>query len=362
MLRGIRERNAAFGETYVAARASVGGLRIVLDGSVLGPKEMGTQVSMLALIKALSERPEIASIGVTLPLSDPPPYAAEVLRHPKVDARYKPDNDLSIFGEVDVIHRPFHSNVDESWRRTASRIVMTLNDLIAYQIPIYHETQDEWFKYREGIRQAVSDVDGLIVISDDVRQQVSVERMRIEDARLFVAPLGVGHLTGNEPAFPPDELLQRGFDESPFLVVLGANYAHKNRGRAIEVLQALRQMGTRSRSCSLAPMCPTGRREWKRTLHGSRINPCTSFQTCHPRNGTGSCAMPLWCSTQPRPKGSDLCPTRQRPSERRPSSCHSAHLESDFLTSPRPHATGASKSSPRLRMPCFATPPWPGNK
>ena len=114
---------------------------------------MGTQVAVLALIKALAERPEIASIGVSLPVSHPPPYAVEVLRHPKVDARYMPGNDLSMFGEVDVIHRPFQSSVeDESWRRTAARIVMTQHDLIAYQIPIYHETQEEWFKYREAIR------------------------------------------------------------------------------------------------------------------------------------------------------------------------------------------------------------------
>ena len=162
--RDPRERAAALGDTFTAARATVGGLRIVIDGSVLGPKEMGTQVALLALVKALSERPEIASIGVSLPVSDPPPYAAEVLGHPKVDARYKPDNDLSIFGEVDVIHRPFHSNVDaENWRRSASRIVMTMHDLIAYQVPIYHETEEDWFKYRDAIRGAAAEVDGLIV-------------------------------------------------------------------------------------------------------------------------------------------------------------------------------------------------------
>ena len=362
MRRGIRERNAAFGETYVAARASVGGLRIVLDGSVLGPKEMGTQVSMLALIKALSERPEIASIGVTLPLSDPPPYAAEVLRHPKVDARYKPDNDLSIFGEVDVIHRPFHSNVDESWRRTASRIVMTLNDLIAFQIPIYHETQDEWFKYREGIRQAVSDVDGLIVISDDVRQQVSVERMRIEDARLFVAPLGVGHLTGNEPAFPPDELLQRGFDESPFLVVLGANSAHKNRGRAIEVLQALRQMGHPLSLVLAGAHVPYG---------SSRMEEDAAWQPDQPvyvipdvsseeRNWLLRHASVVLYPTSA--EGFGFVPHEAAAFGTPSVFVPFGPLGERFPDLPAAHTTGASKSSPRLRMPCFATPPWPGNK
>ena len=242
--REPRERSAALGDTFIAARAVVGGLRIVIDGSVLGPKEMGTQVAILALIRALTERPEIASIGVSLPVSHPPPYAVDVLRHPKVDARFLPDNNLSVFGEVDIIHRPFQNNVATSdWRRTAARIIMTQHDLIAYQVPIYHETADEWFRYRDLMRDAASDVDGLIVISEDVRRQISTERFGIEKERVFVVPNGVGHLTGQESGFPPNELVRRGFDETAFLLVLGANYAHKNRGRAIEVLRELRDRG-----------------------------------------------------------------------------------------------------------------------
>ena len=242
--RDPREHSAALGDTFAAARAMVGGLRVVLDGSVLGAREMGTQVAILALIESLAERPEIASIGVSLSVSNPPPYAAEVLRHPKIDARFVPGNDLSIFGEVDVIHRPFQSSVEaDTWRDSASRIVMTLNDLIAFQVPNYHETPDEWFRYREAIRNAASDVDGLIVISEDVRRQVTTERLGIDDARVFVVALGVGHLTGHEAESPPSELLARGFDGSAFLFVLGADYAHKNRGRAIEVLRELNAMG-----------------------------------------------------------------------------------------------------------------------
>lgn len=239
-----REREAALGNTYTAARASVGGLRVVIDGSVLGAKEMGTQVAVLALVRALADRDEIASIGVSLQVSDPPPYAVDVLRHPKVDARYAPGNDLSVFGNVDIIHRPFHMDFDDmDWRRSGSRIVMTLHDLIAYQVPIYHESSEEWFRYRDAMRHAASVVDGLIVISGDVGQQVSAERLAIETGRLFVVPNGVGHLTGQEHAFAPQELLERGFDGASFLLVIGADYSHKNRGRAIEVLQELRAMG-----------------------------------------------------------------------------------------------------------------------
>jgi glycosyltransferase involved in cell wall biosynthesis len=161
-----------------------------------------------------------------------------------VDARFLPGNDLSVFGEVDVIHRPFQSSVEgDDWRRTAARIFMTLHDLIAYQVPIYHETSEDWFKYRDAIRRAAADVDGLVVISEDVRGQVWTERLGIEEERVFVVPNGVGHLTGQESGFPPSELVQRGFDGTAFLLVLGANYAHKNRGRAIEVLRKLNSMG-----------------------------------------------------------------------------------------------------------------------
>jgi glycosyltransferase involved in cell wall biosynthesis len=241
--RDPRERSAALGDTFTAARAVVGGLRIVIDGSVLGPKEMGTQVAILALIKALAERSEIASIGVSLPVSHPPAYAVDVLGHPKVDSRFVPGNDLSVFGEVDIIHRPFQSSVEDDWRRTAARIVMTQHDLIAYQVPIYHETSEAWFKYRDAIRHAAADVDGLIAISEDVRRQVTTERLGIEEQRVFVVPNGVGHLTGKESGFAPSELVHRGFDGTEFLLVLGADYAHKNRGLAIEVLRELNDMG-----------------------------------------------------------------------------------------------------------------------
>lgn len=239
-----REHAAGFADVFSAARAAVGGLRIVIDGSVLGARETGIQVTVLAMVKALADRSEIASIGVSLPVSNPPRYAVDVLRHPKVDARYTPSNDLDVFGQVDIIHRPFQGSVEsENWRRNASRVVMTLHDLVAYQVPIYHETPEKWFQYREDVRLAASDVDGLVVISADVRRQVSMERLRIEEGRLFVVPNGVGHLTGSEPADLPRELMLRGFDASLFLLVIGTDYAHKNRGKAVEVLKALRDDG-----------------------------------------------------------------------------------------------------------------------
>ena len=53
------ERTAAsspFGLAFASAQAKVCGVRVLVDGSCLGPFEMGTQVATLSLVSALAER------------------------------------------------------------------------------------------------------------------------------------------------------------------------------------------------------------------------------------------------------------------------------------------------------------------
>ncbi len=57
---------APFWGALTVARVKALGVRLVIDGTCLGPKEMGTQVQTLALIEQLAERPEVVSLGVAL--------------------------------------------------------------------------------------------------------------------------------------------------------------------------------------------------------------------------------------------------------------------------------------------------------
>ena len=79
------EQRAPFREALAWARSLVFGIRVIIDVSCLGPKEMGTQVALLALVKALAERDEVEYLGVATP-GPVPAYATDVLAHPKVDA------------------------------------------------------------------------------------------------------------------------------------------------------------------------------------------------------------------------------------------------------------------------------------
>ncbi len=235
---------SALATVHATARSKLMGLRLLVDGSCLGPKEMGTQVQTAALIGALAERPDVERVCVPL-AGDVPPYAAAALSHPKVDARQVVDGDVSAFGRVDVAHRPFQAvgTLPQSWSTVATRTVVTILDLISYQVGIYHASAEDWMRHRAAVRAVAGAVDGIVTISHDVRHHVRLERLPIEAERVAVVGLGTDHRHGDELESAPRELLARDFVATDFALVLGTNYAHKNRDLAIDVVVDLRKRG-----------------------------------------------------------------------------------------------------------------------
>jgi glycosyltransferase involved in cell wall biosynthesis len=203
---------------------------------------MGTQVQTLALAKALAARDDVNSVSIVTN-GDVPPYAAATFESPKVHHLRTTNSDFSVVQHADVLHRPYQPDAAlplGDWRRVARRVVVTLQDLIAYQVGAYAESGDQWMRYRAAVRDAAAGTDAVVVISDDTKQNVRFERLAVEADRMFVVPNGTDHLTGNEPDTTPRELTSRGFLAQRFLVVLGANYGHKNRDLAISTWKLLR--------------------------------------------------------------------------------------------------------------------------
>ena len=229
------------------ARTKVLGLRLLIDGSCLGPKEMGTQVQAVALIAALARRDDVAHIAVPTVMA-PPPYAAHLAADPKIDARLAPGGHLAHFGTLDVAHQPFQPDgpIDlDALQAAAARTVVTLLDLIAYHGRSYHRTAEDWRAYRRRIALAAGRADGIVVPSDAVARHVRLERLALDDGRLFTVPLGTDHLVAGADMVTPAELLARDFVAGEFVLVLGANYSHKNRDLAVRTFRELRGRGFR---------------------------------------------------------------------------------------------------------------------
>jgi glycosyltransferase involved in cell wall biosynthesis len=237
--------SSPFAVLHQVCKAKAFGLRVGIDGTCLGPKEMGTQVQTLNIIRALVADDEVAE--VTVALAGPiPGYAQSMLTHEKVRTVHSTDDDMSAMGHVDVLHRPFQPQRQldiDSWRKVGYRVVVSILDVIAYRNGEYHVSGAAWLAYRDAMRSALAEVDGVTVISGDVKDQMLLDRLPIDPARIHVVELGTDHLSGLEAERPPHELLERGFVAEQFLVVLGATYAHKNRDQAIRAVQELRAQG-----------------------------------------------------------------------------------------------------------------------
>jgi glycosyltransferase involved in cell wall biosynthesis len=253
-----RSGDSGFAHQHQLARVKTQGIRVLVDGSCFGPHETGTQVASAHTIQALCDHPGISWVGVSLP-GPIPAYAASVFAHPKVDARAT--HDPSVFGVVDIAFRPFQpvEGYDATpWRRHAIRYVVSMLDVIAYSNGSYFPDAGSWTRYRESIDHVIGVADGVTVISSDVRTQMHLHGLAIEDERITVVPLGTEHLGTSSTVRYPEELAVRGFSGRRFAVTLGVNYHHKNRDLAIAAHRELRRQGMDLDLVLAGPAVPFG--------------------------------------------------------------------------------------------------------
>ncbi|MEJ1098115.1 MULTISPECIES: glycosyltransferase [unclassified Pseudoxanthomonas] len=228
------------------ARAKVQGLRLLVDGSCLGAMEMGTQVQTVCLVDALARRKDVSAIAVGVPGGVVPGYASKLLKYGKVT--FCAEDGLHFRGapHVDIVHRPFQPDAAipwGRWRELGKRVVITIQDLIAYKIGSYHRDGLAWMGYRENMKAAAATADGVVAISNDTLNVIEEEQLKVGPDRTCVAKNGSDHLDPDEAVSIPNAVIKAGLSSRRFVLVLGANYTHKNRDLAIKIWDALVQKG-----------------------------------------------------------------------------------------------------------------------
>lgn len=221
-------------------------ITIAIDVTWLGPHETGAQVLTTAAIDALARNSRVAAIRL-FGADELPKYAQHVLDHPFVTlATEEYDEPADIVWFPNQIDQ--RSNIADA-RSRGRRLVTTYLDLIAYDIPRYHASQESWAAYRKLQRRIALSVDGITTISADVAKRLYQEVPRLETDRILPVPLGLDHITASDvPAEPPAEVQAIADLTRPYLLVLGNDFRHKNRDFAIKVWQ---QLLDRNISCDL---------------------------------------------------------------------------------------------------------------
>jgi glycosyltransferase involved in cell wall biosynthesis len=226
------------------ARTTLRGLSVTIDGRSLTAKVGGTQTYVIELVLALAREPGLR---------------VRVLSAHDISARARdalataPGVELLSYEEAirgaeltDVVHRPqqvFTPDDLALLRLVGRRVVVGQQDLIAYHNPTYHPSIDAWQAYRRTTRIALAGADQVVFFSEHARRDALAEDL-ISERRGHVVGAGADAL---EPSGSAGDAPDGVSADEPFLLCLGADYSHKNRPFAIELLGALRELGWEGR-------------------------------------------------------------------------------------------------------------------
>lgn len=234
-------------DALAGVRAAVFGLDVAIDATCLGPSQDGTQTQVVALIEALTADPRVRSVGVATSRDGLPDYAAHLASLRGVRVAATDAAGMSEFGPLDIIHRPFPPRLRPrrgpwgTWSAQAARTVLSVLDLISFDIAAYSAPKD-LAAHRRSIAVGFECVDHVVAISADVANQIRNHAFDLPDDRLSAVPLGTDHLVSpGTIARPPD--LSDAVCEHPFLLVMGTDLTHKNRDLAIAAWMQLRRRG-----------------------------------------------------------------------------------------------------------------------
>jgi glycosyltransferase involved in cell wall biosynthesis len=246
------------------ARGALSALSVTIDGRALVSAVGGTQTYIIELVRALARQP-----AVTVRVLVPPDLSGRA-----TDAFNAAGNiellsyEQAIDGAslTDVIHRPQQVFTPDDLgllRLVGERVIVGQQDLIGYHNPSYHPDIDSWRGYRRTTRLALAGADQVVFFSEHARNDALAEDL-LPASRTHVvgiAPEALG------PASTPDRPPEGLSEDVPFLLCLGADYAHKNRPFAIELLGALRDLGWQGRLVLAGTHVPHGSsREREREL------------------------------------------------------------------------------------------------
>lgn len=224
--------------SLACARVALHGLSVTIDGRALTAAVGGTQVYSVELVLALARTGRVR-LRVVVPPDIGAEAASALAAVPEVTL-ISYQQAVAAAELTDIVHRPqqvFTTDDLALLRLLGERLVVGQQDLIAYRNPAYHASLDAWRRFRRVSRIALAAADSSVFFSEHARRDAIVEDL-VDPGRAAVAAIGADGLW-DPPAdprppngVPPDREL---------LLCLGADYKHKNRAFAIELVHALRR-------------------------------------------------------------------------------------------------------------------------
>jgi GT2 family glycosyltransferase/glycosyltransferase involved in cell wall biosynthesis len=226
--------------SLLAARRSLQGLTVIVDGMCLGSHQTGTQTVVVNLTRALSTQQQISRIELLVPGVLPDYAAAALADADKVVVVPSVVGTRTDQGAADVVLRPyqFASEIEVEWLRTkAERLVVVQLDLIAFNNPAYFPSYGRWLAYRSLQALALMVADGVGFISDTVKREATTMGLLPSEVPNCIMHLGIDE-SANSPETKPSPGRWPAIADG-FLLLLGASFLHKNRVWSVRLVEQL---------------------------------------------------------------------------------------------------------------------------
>ncbi len=212
-------------------------LSVTIDARALGTQPGGTQAYTLGLMRALAATGEVEIRA----LVGPGPDARHQAEGAGVASVLTYEEALAQPRASDLVHRPQQVfTVDDLGllQPLGRRLVVSHLDLIAYHNPSYFPGHSEWLRHVRATRIAFDAADHVLFFSTHSLRDAEREDL-VDSRRASVVPLGVD--PDEHARVSPQRPNRLAVRAEPFLLCIGADYQHKNRAFALELVAELRR-------------------------------------------------------------------------------------------------------------------------
>ncbi len=225
------------------------GATVAVDAELIHPSLTGTFEGSFALSRKLALHPDVNRLIWVAP-ADRVAGLREMLAKAKVDTiEVTTLADLVASGVfIDVAFRPYQDFTGATWpalSASAHRNVIWNLDLIAVLNPHYAVDYPDFAKKNEIARQSWANADAIAVLTPHVQKTLSAYYSGVDDGeKVFVLPNGTPEAP--DALTTPWNVENAGIEalgETPYALVLGTNYLHKNVPWMMRVGLLVKSMG-----------------------------------------------------------------------------------------------------------------------
>lgn len=222
------------------ARRSLLPTRVALDATYLAPTTTGTSVVTFEMIRALASAPRRAGKLFIIVRNDTTTAFKNRIGEIVDGVCTLDELEQANAPMFDLVFRPAQVQRREELmllQSIAEKFVVFQLDFIAYANPAYASSYEAWMDYRRLTAEVLAIADGVGYLSKDVVADGVRHGLTVPEDRTCVFNSGVDHffhLAHSKQLSPFSKL-----KSTPFLLVLGTNFRHKNRVHALLIFEQL---------------------------------------------------------------------------------------------------------------------------